>query len=241
MGFEPTDAFTSLVFKTRAFNHSTTFPSDVIIILCIRVFCQVNRPDILEFEVLLFDLGYRDKSKLILKPEKLTKQMTFTCDSGSIAFYGWIVPYYNKKSYLFTEFLEYYGQDDIEDRIKRLIKKIRYEEENDNGIGDVGWDAIYSKSPEKFTNEERTRMYMQWASKGSNFFKGDFYGLNPKPGDMLAARPQGPKINEGFTENSIELGTRQRALIARRYGFGYTYEDGFQYARYNDDLELEPV
>ena len=26
VGFEPTDAFTSLVFKTRAFNHSTTFP-----------------------------------------------------------------------------------------------------------------------------------------------------------------------------------------------------------------------
>ena len=27
VGFEPTDAFTSLVFKTRAINHSTTFPS----------------------------------------------------------------------------------------------------------------------------------------------------------------------------------------------------------------------
>ena len=26
VGFEPTDAFTSLVFKTRALNHSTTFP-----------------------------------------------------------------------------------------------------------------------------------------------------------------------------------------------------------------------
>ena len=26
VGFEPTDAFTSLVFKTRAINHSTTFP-----------------------------------------------------------------------------------------------------------------------------------------------------------------------------------------------------------------------
>ena len=27
VGFEPTDALTSLVFKTRALNHSTTFPS----------------------------------------------------------------------------------------------------------------------------------------------------------------------------------------------------------------------
>ena len=29
VGFEPTEAFTSLVFKTRALNHSTTSPEEV--------------------------------------------------------------------------------------------------------------------------------------------------------------------------------------------------------------------
>ena len=31
VGFEPTDAFTSAVFKTAALNHSATFPIPVII------------------------------------------------------------------------------------------------------------------------------------------------------------------------------------------------------------------
>ena len=203
----------------------------------------MERPEILEFEVLLFNLGFRDKNKLILNPEKekLTNQMNFHCDTGSMAFYSWIVPYRNKKSYLFREFEEHYGEEDIADRIKRLAKKIKYVEENHRGIGDIGWDVIYSKQPDQFTNEERTRMYMQFLKEGSQFFRGDFYGLSPRVGDMLAARPQGPKINEGFTENSLQMGARQRALIARRYGFGFVYEDGLQYARYNDDLELEPV
>ena len=30
IGFEPTEAFTSLVFKTRAINHSTTLPYDYL-------------------------------------------------------------------------------------------------------------------------------------------------------------------------------------------------------------------
>ena len=36
VGFEPTDAFTSAVFKTAAINHSATFPGYAIIIVYIR-------------------------------------------------------------------------------------------------------------------------------------------------------------------------------------------------------------
>lgn len=65
--------------------------------------------------------------------------------------------------------------------------------------------------------------------------------INPKPGDMLAANPKGLKINQGYSESSIELGTKQRSNLAKKFGFGNVYEDGFSYARYNENLELIPV
>ena len=43
--FELTEVLPSTVFKTVAINHSTTLPSDGIIILCIRFYvkCTLNR------------------------------------------------------------------------------------------------------------------------------------------------------------------------------------------------------
>lgn len=194
---------------------------------------------IFEFEVLLIDLGYKDKSKIEIDFPKFTSQMNFTCDTGSMAFYSWLKPYYNKKSYLYVEFLEYYDDPNVKDRIKRLAEKIDFNTKT--RVGDVGWDVKYTKSPDSFTTQERTKMFMEFIIKGKEVFKGNWNGLNPEEGDILAARPQGPKIDQGFTEHSIKLGTRQRALIAQRYGFGPLYEDGLQYARYNKDLMLEPL
>jgi len=194
---------------------------------------------ILEFEILLIDLGYKDKSKIEIDYPKFTNQMDFSCETGSMAFYSWLKPYYNKKSYLYVEFLEYYNETDVKQRIERLAKKIDFDTKT--RIGDIGWDVKYTKSPELFTAQERTKMYIEFLSKGKEFLKGDFYGLNPEPGDMLAARPQGPKIDQGFTDRSLKLGAKQRALIAQRYGFGPLFEDGLQYARYNNELVLEPA
>jgi hypothetical protein len=66
-------------------------------------------------------------------------------------------------------------------------------------------------------------------------------GLNPKVGDILAAKPYGPKINQGFTEESLKIGKYQRSLFAKKFGFGELYEDGFQYGRYDENLILRPI
>ena len=57
----------------------------------------------------------------------------------------------------------------------------------------------------------------------------------PQPGMILVARPVGPKIDQGFTESSLTIGSRQRSIVAKKLGFGDLKEDGFQYARYDED------
>ena len=65
--------------------------------------------------------------------------------------------------------------------------------------------------------------------------------LSPKPGDVLVAKPHGPKIDEGFTESSLVIGQKQRALVAKRLGFGNLQDDDFQYARYDENCILRPI
>ena len=65
--------------------------------------------------------------------------------------------------------------------------------------------------------------------------------LSPRPGDVLVAKPHGPKIDEGFTESSLVIGQRQRAMVAKRFGFGNLQDDDFQYARYDENCILRPI
>lgn len=73
-----------------------------------------------------------------------------------------------------------------------------------------------------------------------NNLKGCF-DISPCSGDILAAKPQGPKINNGFTDESILLGKKQRISLGKRFGFGDIKSDGFQYAIYDENLSLNPL
>ena len=65
--------------------------------------------------------------------------------------------------------------------------------------------------------------------------------ISPRPGMILAAKPHGPKLNEGFNESSLIVGKRQRSIVAKKFGFGELGEDGFQYARYDENCILRPI
>ena len=84
------------------------------------------------------------------------------------------------------------------------------------------------------------KIFFSFLKIAKNNLKGCF-NISPNPGDILAARPQGPKINQGFTEESILLGKKQRISLGKRFGFGDIKSDGFQYAIYNNELSLMPL
>jgi len=196
----------------------------------------------IEFEKILRKIGYVDRNPIILnkREQKWTKQTNYICKSGgAIAIYTYIIPYFNKKSYLYSEFLDHYEKENVELKIKKLANKIIFKEKT--RLAEVGWECVYNQDPTKFSLEERKIILFSFIKETNKNLQEGMCNLHPNPGDILAANPKGLKINEGYNENSIQLGTRQRSSLAKKFGFGELCEDGFSYARYNHNLDLIPI
>jgi hypothetical protein len=193
------------------------------------------------FNEILSDLGYADDSKIYSQEDKKKNQIIYKCDSGLMSIYSYVILYQNKKSYVYLEFLdsiEKYPLEKTKSNIKDLCHNIKFDKKT--RLGEVGWEVVYSKQPNEFTLEERKKIFFSFIKIAKDNLKGCF-NISPFPGDILAARPQGPKINTGFTEESILLGKKQRISLGKRFGFGEVKSDGFQYAIYDQNLSLNPL
>ena len=195
----------------------------------------------LEFERLLKKLGYKDRSPVLPKEKKMMRQTNYMCDDGAMAIYLFFIPYFNKKSYLWLEYLDQYESEDVENKLKKLAERIHYHEKT--RLAEIGWEAKYTKQPYEFSLDERKKVFFGFVKEAHHVLHNGFDSLDIKPrvGDILVGKPQGVKINQGFTESSIELGKRQRAIVGKRFGMGDVYDDGFQYGKYDKDLIIRPI
>lgn len=193
----------------------------------------------LEFEKLLRKLGYKDRSPVYPKENKRYQQVNFNCSDGALAIYTFIILYQTKKSYLYLEFLDNFQSPDLEQRIKNLAERIYFHEKT--RLAEVGYEVKYTKQPDEFSLEERKKIFYYFMKYTYKNLEEGMVKLCPKPGDVLAAKPFGPKLNEGFNESSLVIGRHQRSLVARKFGFGELQEDGFQYARYDENCVLRPI
>lgn len=193
------------------------------------------------FNSILNDIGYPDDSEIYSQENKKKNQIIYKCDSGLMSIYSYVIPYKNKKSYVYLEFLDSQENYDLEKtkfNIKELCDNIIFNQKTK--LGEVGWEVTYNKQPSEFTLSERKKVFFSFMKIAKNNLKGCF-DILPNPGDVLAARPQGPKINIGFTDESIFLGKKQRISLGKRFGFGDIKSDGFQYAIYDQNLSLNPL
>ncbi|QPX48253.1 hypothetical protein PQC13_gp288 [Synechococcus phage S-SRM01] len=193
----------------------------------------------IEFERLLKELGYKDRLPVYPKENKRYQQVNFKCLDGAMAIYTFIIMYQTKKSYLYLEFLDHYKSPSLKERISTLAENIHFNEKT--RLAEVGWEVKYTKQPDEFSLEERKQIFYHFMKYTYKNLEKGMVNLTPRPGDILAAKPYGPKINEGFTESSLVLGKHQRSLVARKFGFGELQDDGFQYARYDENCVLQPI
>ena len=163
------------------------------------------------------------------------------CQDGAMSIYLFFIPYLNKKSYLWLEFIDHYDSPDLKNKIQSLAERIQYQEKT--RLAEIGWEAKYTKQPYDFSLEERKKVFFSFVKEAHYVLHNGFDSLNikPRPGDVLVGKPQGVKINQGFSESSIELGTRQRAIVGKRFGLSNVYDDGFQYGKYDKDLNIIPI
>ena len=193
----------------------------------------------IEFERLLKRIGYKDRLPVYPKEEKRYQQVNFNCENGALAIYTYIILYQTKKSYLYLEFEDNYGAPDLEHRISTLAENIHFNEKT--RLAEVGYEVKYTKQPEEYSLEERKKIFYYFIKYTYKNLEEGMVKLSPRPGDVLAAKPHGPKLNEGFTESSLAIGKHQRSLVAHKFGFGDLKKDGFQYARYDENCILRPI
>lgn len=201
---------------------------------------------------LLKNLGHEDDREMKW-PTKYYRTHMYYVDGGSVRMQYYLTNHYNKKTYLYPVFLDTFNcnfryPDARHPEAKSTIKMleiVNYEERSN--IAEVGWEITYSKQPMYFSMKERVGLLFKLIRKTKEFVDSakdpeeKFGDFRPVEGDMLMERPIGPKIELGFSEQSMNLGRYQRGEIAKKYGFGDIKEDGCQYGRYNKDLVLEPV
>lgn len=196
----------------------------------------------IEFERLLHQLKYRDNSPIFQESEKKRRQINYHCQDGSaMAIYLFIIPFLTKKSYVYPIFLRLKKENEsqIKEKLHILMQCIYFEEKTQ--ILDVGWEAKYTKQPHLYLMGDRKKIIFDVFNQLVEAISYGMSGVLPKPGIILAAKPYGPKINEGFNESSIAIGTQQRYLVAKRIGFGPLYGNGFCYARYDNNCILRPI
>lgn len=193
----------------------------------------------IKFERLLRELGYKDRLPVYPKEDKRYQQVNFKCSNGAMAIYTFLIMYQTKKSYLYLEFLDHYESPILKDRISTLAEITHFNEKT--RIVEVGWEVKYTKQPNEFSLQERKQIFYNFMKYTYKNLEEGMVNLSPRPGDILAAKPHGPKIDEGFTESSLVIGKHQRSLVARKFGFGKLQEDGFQYSRYDENCVLRPI
>lgn len=193
----------------------------------------------IEFERMLKKLGYHDRSPVYPKENKRYQQVNFNCEDGALAIYTFIILYQTKKSYLYLEFKDHYESPTLKERISTLAENINFNEKT--RLAEVGWEVKYTKQPEEYSLEERKKIFYYFMKYTHKNLEEGMVKISPRPGMILAAKPHGPKLNKGFNESSLIIGKRQRSIVSKKFGFGDIREDGFQYARYDENCILRPI
>ena len=135
------------------------------------------------------------------------------CSTGAIMISTFIIMYRTKKSYLWLEFLDNYEEDNLEDIISKLAERIRYKEKT--RVCEVGYEAKYTQQPNQFTLKERKKILIDFMKMTYTHLAEGMVDLSPRPGDVLVAKPHGPKIDEGFTESSLVLDKDKEQWLPR--------------------------
>lgn len=176
--------------------------------------------------------------------DELSSEQYYEMDPGVLKIKTFIMPFHNKLNYLYSDWC-WKKDKSIDDRKKELIwlkDIIRLDEPApDPGIVEVGWSVTYNVHPSEYSKDSRRRAIMKFMRDTRGHLNMGMFGLKPQPNVYLTARPVGPRLDLGFTDESLMIGQRTRSSFAQRFGFGPLQRDGFLYAKYDDDGKIVPI
>jgi hypothetical protein len=176
--------------------------------------------------------------------KELSSEQYYEMNPGVLKVKTFIVPFHNKLNYLYSDWV-WKKDSSVEDRKKELLwlkDAICLDEQApEPGVIEVGWSATYNVHPSEFSKDSRHRALMDFMRSTRENLKNGMLGVKPQLNVYLTARPVGPRLDLGFTDESLVIGQRTRSSFAQRFGFGSLQRDGFLYAKYDDDCKIVPI
>jgi hypothetical protein len=201
--------------------------------------------EIIKFEHILKKIGYYDNSPIIKNVSRLEKHILQDySEKYNIKIVGFIYYYPNKKSYIWRCYQESLNNSkltkkEILNYLSMICKDIIFLEKT--RIAEVGWEILYQHNLLKKSKRDLFVLYLQITRKLKIMLKEEFLEIQQKPGDVLVSRPRGLKFGPRKFNTDYE-GLRQRSLSAQKlFNFGKINDWGDQYARYDDNLDLQPI
>jgi len=195
-----------------------------------------------EFEVLLYKLGYRDRSSSSLKPKRESTKIAKECFPNSINYIEFFVIHYpNKKSYLYEEFLKdkkNLSQNELVKKYKYILKKINF---GSGRISEIGWRIMWDRNPQLLTPNQHKKILYRIIREFKNVRETKSYFSKVDPYQILVSKPWGNQLYTSLdTKDNFNL-TRKRSLVNSKFGFGELDEYGCEYAIFDETLYLNPI
>jgi|TARA_B100000085_G_scaffold79220_1_gene71316 hypothetical protein len=185
----------------------------------------------------LKDVNITREEPLEFAPDLVTKNDTITVGNFVADYEQFITPYKNKDSYVYTAF-----EDDIMHGIKlpelklnmyELMKDIKFE--HNTPVYELGFKFRCPTPIHEITINTRLKSLYKWMKKTKNDIENSTYGSLSEDGEAtIVVYPYGDKDWKTWTTSSIEEGTRQRQLLAKRFNFGPPTEEGNMYSHFKD-------
>ena len=182
----------------------------------------------IEFERFLLKLGIRDRSPIIY-PKNIDERI-LTDIHPELEIYFTVRDYKNKKSYLY----EYY-KNNSKEKTKKLYKKLKIGKKN--RVAEIIW-SIHGNTRRLTLNDSKTILFA-FIKEIKKRIPIGICGAIPFPNDILVCKPEGGYIVN--TPQNYIFGTRKRASLYKRLGFGQLDEDNCQYAIYDKNMTLHPI
>lgn len=138
----------------------------------------------------------------------------------------------NKKSFLYKDFEE---NKNLE-RIKNIANKLNLN--NPGRVSRIDWQIIHKKNSKSLTFEDNKKILFDFIIGAKSFIKvGD--GKNgPKPNDIIIGFPWNGSL---FVPINHPENARKRSVLNKKFGFGDVDQYNYQYAIFDENLDLQPI
>lgn len=184
-----------------------------------------------EFKELLLELGIESNQRIYDPLDKI--KVRIPTDYDHILFLGVVYNIFkNKTSFLYQEFENHQDPE----RIKHVASKLNLDAPG--RVSRVDWEINHSTNPALFTFEDNRKLLFSFINSVREVIKTGDGENGPKQNDILIGLPWDGSL---FVPIHHPENARKRSLLNKKFGFGDIDQYNYQYAKYDKDLNLQPI